>query len=171
MGRDPQADQGHGIRREYDIYSAFKIYLLGMVLVRDFRMDLKEAKIHIENIFPQLQLEGLLPSKTDLRNKELNYFPSEFLKDVNEFNTDNSTLFPAIDLTILPGHYYLLEKSISIFKGKINDSDKLMTFTLRYNFPKENFPKHAAIFEKGPHYYIPLLFHISNFNTLISRDF
>jgi len=66
LGRDPEADQSGGVRREYSLDDAFLIYLFGEILVRNFRIGLQEAKRHMDQIMPQLKAERLLPSNIDI---------------------------------------------------------------------------------------------------------
>ena len=58
LGRDPQADQGMGIAREYSLEEAFKIYIYGKVVTSGTK--LKEAQELLNNLWPILEREGLI---------------------------------------------------------------------------------------------------------------
>lgn len=59
LGRDPQADQGMGVSRQYSLEEAFKIYVFGR-LVAKHRMKLKEAQDLLNNLWPILEREKLI---------------------------------------------------------------------------------------------------------------
>jgi hypothetical protein len=59
-GRDPQADQGGGVARKYDVDGAFKIFLCG-TLIHDLRLGLKEAANFLNILWPHLERLKLLP--------------------------------------------------------------------------------------------------------------
>ena len=62
LGRDPEADYAGGAHREYSLDDAYKIFIMGR-LVTEYRFVLKKAKDHIDNIWPILAEESLLPSQ------------------------------------------------------------------------------------------------------------
>lgn len=170
LGSDPLAGQSGGVRREYDIDSAFIIYLFGIVLVGEFHLGLKEAKIHIDNISSLLKEEALLPSKIDTKNENLNFMPSaliikaiEYKSTMQHYNIPNFPLISGIDLTIMPGYDYFFEKSIYVYVGKIDGYEEYQVFKYR-----KRYRKGTNLREKGPHYFMPLIFHIDTFNHLIS---
>lgn len=68
-GRDPQADQGGGVARSYDLDSAFKIFLCGS-LVNELGIGLKQVGSFLNFIWPHLERLKLLPK---LNLKERNY--------------------------------------------------------------------------------------------------
>lgn len=168
LGTDPLAGQGSGVRREYDQDSAFIIYLFGVVLVGEFHLELKEAKIHIDKITPVLREYGILPSKYDPGDQLSGFFPSALIESAAKHRAliGDSYSFPplgAIDLTIMPKYKYLLERSIYNYVGTINGNEEYIVTTYRQHFPK-GLPS-----ETGPHYYIPLIVHIKTFNRLIEQ--
>lgn len=61
LGRDPLADQAGGVRRKYDLDSAFKIFFCGF-LVKKYRMGLKQAANHLNCLWVHLEDRKLLPS-------------------------------------------------------------------------------------------------------------
>jgi hypothetical protein len=59
-GRDPQADQGGGVVRNYDADSAFKIFLCGS-LIKELGIGLKQAANYLNLLWPHLDQFKLLP--------------------------------------------------------------------------------------------------------------
>jgi hypothetical protein len=162
LGRDPQADQGGGVRREYSQDDAFIMYLFGAIFVGQCRMQLQEAKIHIDNIKPILISEGLLPSLIDVKDSKFNYMPPDLIVEINELMAQTKMAQPpvmaGIDLTIGSGNSYLLEKNLAFhLKSKFNDR---VIITRYKNFGSYNL-------DPGPEYYIPIIVHISIFNDLV----
>ncbi|MHB8156189.1 MAG: hypothetical protein ACYDEQ_02140 [Desulfocucumaceae bacterium] len=172
LGRDPEADQAKGVLRKYSLDDAFIIYLYGAVLIKNFRMGLKEAKIHIDNIKPVLLSDNLLPSKIDTKyiNPESWHIPNELITKANTFinlsiDKIRPSLLPGIDLTILPGNNYLLEKYIRIYYlNTVNNNNESITFAITKSFPNK-----FASLKPGPHYYISVVMEIINFKGLISK--
>lgn len=68
LGKDPEADKGGGVPRGYDLDSAFKVYLAG-ILIRYYRIPLKEIQSHLKRTGEFLEKQGLLPSQLGETNK------------------------------------------------------------------------------------------------------
>jgi hypothetical protein len=62
LGIDPIADRGKGTRREYDLDDAFKIFMIEELSLQ-YRMSLSQAKQHLDNLWPLLKENNLLPSQ------------------------------------------------------------------------------------------------------------
>ncbi len=133
LGRDPEADQSGGVRREYTLDDAFIIYFFGVILVGDFRMGLKEAKVHLDHIRPQLIAEKLLPSNFD---RELPYkaiselIPLELQAKAEQRKNQR----PFINITIFQANYYLIEWGIFTWIT-INGKQESETYSIRKYFP------------------------------------
>lgn len=139
LGRDPKADQSGGVRREYTLDDAFMIYFFGEILVGRFRMGLKQAKTHMDQIKPQLIEEKLLPSNLnyELPLNTIKLMPIELLeKAKNKINNYNG-----INLIIFGENDYLIEWEVvtSIVNVKMDDKHYAETYSIRKYFP-EQFP-------------------------------
>ena len=121
LGRDPEADQAGGVRREYTPDDAFMIFLFGDILVGKFRMGLKQAKAHMDKIKTQLIEEKLLPSNLgyELPIDIIKLMPMQLLDKYK----DNIKQRPFINLIILGENDYLIEWGVinSIDDVKIDD--------------------------------------------------
>jgi hypothetical protein len=139
LGRDPEADQAGGVRREYSVNEAFMIYLFGDILVGKFRMGLKQAKVHMDNIKPQLIEEKLLPSNLDyeLPINIIKLMPMQLLDKYKDIIKQR----PFINLIIFGENDYLIEWGVitSIDDVKIVDKHYTETYSIRKYFP-EQFP-------------------------------
>jgi len=165
LGRDPEADQAGGVRREYTLDEAFMIYLFGEVLVGMFGMGLKEAKLHIDYIKHELLIEKLLPSNLDyqLPFNIINIMPIEL---INKYNTILEPLL-FIDLIIYGDNDYLIEWGVrrSIQDGKIDDKRYMETYSIIKHFPNE-FPMSVR---DGQQYVIELDVYLLRFTELFIK--
>ncbi len=164
LGRDPEADQAGGVRRIYSLDDAFIIYLFGKVLVKDCRMGLTEAKIHIENLKSILKAENLLPSKI---NKAWNVIPDELRKKADDFVNSNAgkvepPFMPGLRITILPGNSYILEKYLQVY---YIGSEESIIFAVDKCFPESKQRPDWSV--PGPHYQLMLFEHLVVFMALL----
>lgn len=169
LGRDPEADQSGGVRREYTIDEVFLIYFLGMILVGDHGMTLKEAKTHIDYIKPQLISEKLLPSNFDHESplKTLELIPLELrLKAKNKAKEkDIKAQKPFINLTIFSENQYIIEWGIFSYLKDINGKKDFEMDSIRKYFPGEVKPFDMHF---GHHYVINLDAYLESFMELIT---
>jgi hypothetical protein len=159
LGRDPDADQSGGVRREYTIDDAFMISLFGEILVRQFGIGLKEAKVHMDHIMPELKAEKLLPSNFNFNygspDKSMQFIPSEIrIKAENETKKEDiKNQFPFVNINIFPSdNQYLLERGIFSYIGDIdvNGKQKSEIHSIGKYFPIG----YAWHFVPGPKYVI-----------------
>jgi hypothetical protein len=165
LGRDPEADQAGGVVREYTHDEAFIIYLFGEVLVGRFRMGLKQAKTHMDNIKPQLVEEKLLPSNLDyeLPLNIIKLMPLELLEKYKDIIKQR--LF--INLIIYGENDYLIEWEVvtSIDDVKIDDKHYAKTYSVRKCFPTQ-FPMSVR---DGQQFVIELDFYLLRFTDLFIK--
>jgi hypothetical protein len=142
LGRDPDADQSGGVRREYTIDDAFMIYLFGEILVRRYGIGLKEAKAHMDHIMPELKAEKLLPSNYDYESplKSMQLIPMEIrIKASNEITFEYITgQYPFVNINIFPSdNQYSLEWGVysSIENIDVNGKQKSEIHSIGKYFP------------------------------------
>ncbi len=174
LGRDPEADQSGGVRREYTLDDAFMIYLFGEILVRRFGIGLKEAKAHMDHIMPQLKAEKLLPSNFDIEApvKTMQLIPTELrVKAQNKTkHKDIKDQIPFVNINIFPfDNEYSIEWGIFAYIGDrdINGKQYSEIDSIRKFFPGGfNWPFHWS----GPQYVILLLAYLEWFMNLIRKE-
>ncbi|MBM4275394.1 MAG: hypothetical protein FJ134_13175 [Deltaproteobacteria bacterium] len=169
LGRDPEADQSGGVRREYTIDDAFMIYLFGEILVRQLRMGLKEAKAHIDHIRPQLIAEKLLPSNVsiELPLNTIHLIPKELLEKAKNRRTQYKDMMmqgPFINLTIFKENDYLIEWGIFSYLRSINGKIEVETDSIKkffsggLIFPFRPGPQHVIFLNITKEIFMSLIF-------------
>ncbi len=174
LGRDPEADQSGGVRREYTLDDAFMIYLFGKLLVRQYDIGLKDAKAHMDHIMPELRAEKLLPSNWNYNyespDKSMQFIPSEIrIKAENERkNEDIKHQFPFVNINIFPfDNQYSIEWGIYSY---IRDRDVNGKDTAKINIVTKYFPIGSAWhFVSGPKYVILYDINLEVFMDQIKR--
>jgi hypothetical protein len=172
LGRDPEADQSGGVRREYTLDDAFLIYLFGEVLVRRFRFGLKEAKAHMDQIIPQLKVEKLLISNFDMNVGTMQFIPTELqLRVQNRFNQgDIKSQWPFVNIYIFPmDNQYMIEWGIfsNVGDADINSKENVEIDTIRKSFPERfNLP----FYLKGSQHIISYWAYLEIFMDLIRKE-
>jgi hypothetical protein len=171
LGRDPEADQSGGVRREYTIDDAFMIYLFGEILVRRFGIGLKEAKAHMDKIMPQLKAENLLPSNFDIEApvKTMQLIPKE-LRVKAHYKTNHQDIksqTPFININIFPfDNEYSIEWGIFSYVGDrdMNGKQNIVIDSIRKFFPGgHDWPFHWS----GPQYVILYFAYLEGFMNKI----
>jgi hypothetical protein len=173
LGRDPEADQSKGIRREYTIDEAFMIYLFGEILVRRYHIGLKKAKVHMDQIMPVLKAEKLLPSNFNYESKLkcLQLLPLEIQLDSQKKikHGDSWTWhMPFVTLTIsLLDNDYLIERGfLHIGKSDIYGRHKAEIISIRKSYPSGfDWPFHWS----GAQYVILLWVYLEGFMDIIKK--
>jgi hypothetical protein len=151
LGTDPEADKGDGVSRNYDLDSAFRIFLAG-ILVSRYRMSLKQTQTHLVNISHMLAEEEL--------------FPSEIQK-MEEI--------PEAELTIFSGETYSLRKDIEKPKVKMvtNSGEEIQTatfpssdstrFDIQEHYSERFYPLNIYAPAPGPRWVINLTKYLKQF--------
>ena len=170
FGRDPEADKGGGVRREYELDEAFFIYLIG-IFITEYNMGQKEARNHIENIRKELIVENLLPSK--LKDPlGLSLFIEMFNKyaEVRK-NVDISfkNLYPFVILNIFSENDYKIEWNLKEFLGKVDGKNEFNIYSIE-KYIQYNKPLNAIrIITSDPKYTIILNIKLSVFKDKILK--
>jgi hypothetical protein len=179
LGRDPEADQSGGVRREYTLDDAFLIYLFGEILVRNFRIGLKEAKRHMDQIMPQLKAEKLLPSNIDIDAPDgiMQLIPTELRvkaqNKTHKVTRSEYIQYPFVNINIIPikeeYSIYVIEWGIFSYDGDmdINGKRTAEIDVIRQFIPVGlDWPNQIG----APQYVIVLADYLEGFLELIGRE-